>query len=276
MNVSNVQLFERDGHTMPVLCRQHAGEHAIILLHAAGVAGEHTYGHLLPMLDKTLSLYVPDLRGMGKNVQVDGQYPSYQIDDIVEDLLPLIASIKQPNLHIVGYSFGGLVAMKLAAKIHNVSSLMLIEPASLEREDFAETQRIRQHYASLANELRQGHLEQAVRDFIKLVCPNSKLSAVVMDTMLARLSMRPFGFANALDSVSSELTTLDRAALTAMLPQTTRLLVGGNSIPEMQQYHQTLAKQHQWQAHIIPGTDHTLPYQKPRRVAQMINDILLS
>jgi pimeloyl-ACP methyl ester carboxylesterase len=250
----------------------------VLLLHGAGVAGQTTWGHFVPMLDSVGDIYIPDLRGMGahKNEQ------AFEIDDIVDDMQSLLNSIDANDVVLVGYSFGGLVAMLLAQKNPDkIKQLILVEPASLERESFELTQTIRQNYQQLAKDLSNEALQtNAVRQFIDLVCPNRQankaLAMKIEAMMIERLLQRPSGFANALNAVSNYLTTIldtqKRALLINDLPET-HLFTGANSSQHMVDYHQKLAESEHISHYLVAGTDHTLPYQKPRRVAKIINDI---
>jgi pimeloyl-ACP methyl ester carboxylesterase len=98
----------------------------VLLLHSSGFSSRQ-WSSLADLLSVRYRVIVPDLLGYGANPLITDDVP-YDYNDEVAALLDLLGDI-QP--HIVGHSFGGMVALMLARKEpERVRSLALYDPVA--------------------------------------------------------------------------------------------------------------------------------------------------
>lgn len=101
---------------------------AVVLLHAGGASAQH-WRKITPYLQDRYRLLAPDLLGFGatkfRNRRQDASH-----DDQADLVRALIKHAGQGMVHVVGHSYGGATAMRLAVRYPEVvQSLVLIEPA---------------------------------------------------------------------------------------------------------------------------------------------------
>ena len=119
-------------YMFPTLPTIHAPEHGdgtpVVLLHgSASTSGQ--WRSLVDYLSGRCRLITPDLPGYGKSAEIVTAGP-VTLEHFAQALRPLIDAQGQP-VHLVGHSFGGAVALKIAAMFPaSVASLTLIEPAA--------------------------------------------------------------------------------------------------------------------------------------------------
>ncbi|GAB3144828.1 alpha/beta hydrolase [Micromonospora sonneratiae] len=107
----NVEL----GHVRLAYRMVEAGPHAradavpMVLLHGGGGDGT-TWDDLVPGFAQHRTVYVPDLRGMGRSERVG----PYSLTGMRDDLLGLLDETKLDRVILVGHSLGGFVAMLMA------------------------------------------------------------------------------------------------------------------------------------------------------------------
>lgn len=97
----------------------------IVLLHGVGL--DHTiWGLVAPRLvDAGFEVVAPDLRGHGRSPRI----PSgrVELDDLVADIEPFLGA----GAHVVGFSLGGLIALRLASRVPGrVRSLTAVSTVS--------------------------------------------------------------------------------------------------------------------------------------------------
>lgn len=95
----------------------------IVLVHGAGA--DHTvWGTIVPHLKDRFSLYMIDRRGRNPS----GDASDYALAREVDDVLAVIDVIDEP-VHLLGHSFGGLIALEAARRGASLDRLVLYEPA---------------------------------------------------------------------------------------------------------------------------------------------------
>ena len=243
------------------------GAGSLIALHGAGVAGELTFAPMLPQLQGYRDVWVPDLYGAGDSVHEQGEMP-FEITDLVEHLLEFTSDNNIQDYDLIGYSFGGLVAM-MVAQHPQVRRLVLVEPALMESLSWADTMARRARYVDATAPLLAGlDPVQAVSAFLDIVSPMRSRHPRVESRVVARLAHRPLGLAYALDAVGRHAQRFDREAVVAALPPTLSLV--GSRTPDVAHgLHQALAsRRDDWRYLSVAGVDHALPYQKPAVVAE--------
>lgn len=80
----------------------------LLLIHGYMLSGE-MYKPLINEFADDFQLIIPDLRGYGKSNVLSGPYT---ISQYVKDLKKMIDLLQLKNLHVVGYSKGGIVAQE--------------------------------------------------------------------------------------------------------------------------------------------------------------------
>ncbi len=101
-------------------------DETLVLIHGNMSSGVH----FEPIIEKLedYHLIVPDLRGFG-----DSSYHTRvnSLEDFADDLKAFLEALDMNTVHLAGWSTGGGVALKFAAKYpHNTGKLILIESAS--------------------------------------------------------------------------------------------------------------------------------------------------
>lgn len=253
------------------------GGRRMLMLHGSGVGGDLTWGLMVPRLKRWSEILVPDLRGTGRTRDPGGLDPPFQPDEVLGDLEAVLASEGWGDFDLSGYSFGGMIAMLLRQRLRDrVGHTFLLEPALLDRESIHELLALREHYSDIVRVLREPGADgetvnEAIRGFLDLVSPRRTRAPRSEAATIARLASRPRGFANALDCVTHAVHHVDRNRLIADQARVA-CFAGERSSPRLLAYHRFLAAQREdWACHVIPGADHALPFQKPDRIAALIN-----
>jgi len=251
------------------------GGRRLLLLHGAGVAGRFTWEAMQHFLEGWGEILVPDLRGAGETVSHDGVEHSFSVNDLVSDMTHLVDHLGWQEFDLAGYSLGGLVSLLMKQNLRDrVRKQYLLESALLDRNDWQETVSIRQSFSVAAKSLRDTDGDEGIRTFLDTISPNRKVSESVEKMTLQRLGERRLGFANSLDAVTNAALFIDRERLLAAQGDVSSF-IGGLSVEPMHQLHQYLSdSMRNWHYHFVAGTDHSLPYQKPRQIARIMNDEL--
>lgn len=244
----------------------------LVLLHGAGVAGVDTWEMITAFLTHWGEVLVPDQRGMGDTQYPDGKEYAFKTQELVADMNALVDHLGWWDFDLAGYSMGGLVSL-LFKQQHGdrVGKQFLLEAAVLDRSCWNSTIELRQRYSDAAGQLRQDNVRHGVVGFLDAISPNRRVSPQVEELTISRLGQRPEGFANALDCVTHAINEIDRDSLVAAQGDVTSF-IGGNSVELMHEYQKELAERlPNWHYFMMPGTDHSLPYQKPRQIARIMN-----
>ncbi|WP_210395238.1 alpha/beta fold hydrolase [Motiliproteus sediminis] len=252
-----------------------SGERCLMLLHGAGVAAVDTWEGMLPFLQGWRWVLLPDLRGMGDTVELDGNERRFSVEEVAEDMLELLDALGWSRLDLGGYSFGGLVSLLMKqAQPYRFEKQYLLESALLDRASQAEVVRLRERYSEAAALLRESAAEEGIRMFLDAIAPNRIKSPRSEAITIERLGLRPQGFSYALDAVTDASQRLDRAALIDAQGDVSSF-VGGRSVELMHDFQRQLAAhQSAWFYHPVSGCDHSLPYQKPRQIGRLISEEL--
>lgn len=109
-----------------VFCTEQGAGAPVILLHSSASTGQQ-WQALTEYLDGRFRVIRPDIPGYGKSANA-GRDAS--LETIAQSIIPIIEATGT-SAHIVGHSFGGAVALKIATlRPDLVRSLTLIEPAA--------------------------------------------------------------------------------------------------------------------------------------------------
>ncbi|MBP0048675.1 alpha/beta hydrolase [Marinobacterium sp. AK62] len=245
----------------------------LVLIHGAGVAGTDTWHLLIAHLQHWHEVLVPDLRGAGETRFPDGEEYAFTVEELVSDLSSVLDHLGWWSFDLGGYSLGGLVSMLLKQRYPDrVGKQFLLESAVLDRPDWNSTVKLRQRYSEAAVHLRDADHERGILEFLDTISPNRRVSSQVEAVAVKRLARRPLGFAHALDSVTDAIQRIDREALVAAQGDVSSF-IGGLSVDLMHELHHAMAERlPNWHYFMVPGTDHSLPFQKPRQIARIMND----
>ena len=121
VNVNTIQMaYSRRGKGTP-----------LVLLHGFPL-DHHLWDEVVPLLEDTFDVILPDLRGFGNSTMLD---VPYSIDDYASDIASLLAHLNIQRAAIVGHSMGGYVALAFArlypervSGLGLVSSQVLADP----------------------------------------------------------------------------------------------------------------------------------------------------
>lgn len=98
----------------------------LLLLHGIGASAER-WLRVVPLLNRNFRIIVPDIVGFGYS---DKPTVEYTMNYFVEFLRDFLKSIRIQRIHIIGSSFGGLLAAEFAMEFANiVKKMILVSPA---------------------------------------------------------------------------------------------------------------------------------------------------
>ncbi|EAT10833.1 alpha/beta hydrolase [Bermanella marisrubri] len=248
----------------------------LFCIHGAGVAGRTTFDYIIHYLSSYDEVLVPDLPGMGESP--DTALPTPTIADYMSCMISTLNHCGWKQFDLCGYSLGGLIAAKLIesneqTKQFAINNRTLIEPALFDDSNINRTRDFRQQYKNIANKiLNEGDIQENILSFLDLVSPNRSKNPRADNLAIRRLGQRPKGFAQALHAVAEESEIIDRDSLIEMIQPVT-VIAGQNSYPKMLDFHTHLSQQQaNWSFVLLPSCDHSIPYQKPRRVAEILDN----
>lgn len=118
ININGIELaYERQGKGTP-----------LVLLHGFPL-DHHLWDEVIPLLEDTFDLIIPDLRGFGESTTVDTLYTT---DDLASDIAGLLDQLGIEKSAIAGHSMGGYVALAFARLYpEKVSGLGLVSTQAL-------------------------------------------------------------------------------------------------------------------------------------------------
>jgi pimeloyl-ACP methyl ester carboxylesterase len=100
----------------------------VVLLHSSGMSSRQ-WNRLADALGRTHRVFAPDLLGSGENPPwpADQPFDLAQDVDVIEDL---VRGLQEP-VHMVGHSYGGLLAITLARRVPSlIRSLAAYDPVA--------------------------------------------------------------------------------------------------------------------------------------------------
>ena len=252
--------------------REHGSGEMLLLIHSAGNTGAQ-WDALSDLLGEEFHLLAPDLYDCGGT----GAWPRHRpmsFDDEAALLAGLLDRI-QGRVHLVGHSFGGGVALRLAASHgERIRSLTLIEPAAYQvirevgREDlWLEFLRVKNCFQAAA--LRGDH-EAAWQPFFDYYCgqsgswrslPNPVRTAIMQKTQ-AQLNV-----------YAAQETNPTRLADIKRLSCPTLAIHGAlTTLPEAGLCAVIAANAARGRSAAVEGAGHMLPLTHAAVVAQLIRE----
>lgn len=140
----------------------------VVLIHGSWV-DHRTWEFVVPLLVGSMRTLTYDRRGHGEST---GRPRASPVRDDAEDLAELLVAADHYPVHVIGHSYGGNVALRLAAdRPELVRSVVVHEPAliGLLDDDPAshdEAERLRADVATLSQLIDSGQAEVAAREFV--------------------------------------------------------------------------------------------------------------
>jgi len=118
INVNGVEIaYDRQGKGTP-----------LVLLHGFPL-DHHLWDDVVPLLEDSFDLIVPDLRGFGESTTVDTLYTT---EDLASDIAGLLDQVGIEKTAIAGHSMGGYVALAFARLYpEKISGLGLVSTQAL-------------------------------------------------------------------------------------------------------------------------------------------------
>ncbi len=108
----------------------------IVMIHGMFTNSSIFYFNIAPELAKKYHVVLYDLRSHGLSEQIDH---GYNLKNLSQDLLDLLDFMKLSQVDLVGYSFGGLIAMYTAIHFpEKVKKLAIIESPITDRDGQAD------------------------------------------------------------------------------------------------------------------------------------------
>ena len=147
--------------------RSGAGE-PLVLVHGSWV-DHHVWDEVAPLLRGSFEVVVYDRRGHSLSTCPPGQG---SVHEDVDDLATLIDLLGAGPAHVAGVSFGGSIALRLAAArpdallsiaVHEPPLFDLVDPRAVEPSELTELTELRAHLSSVAARLEAGDLEGGAR-----------------------------------------------------------------------------------------------------------------
>ena len=108
--------------------KRHGMGTPLVLLHGFPL-DHHLWDDIVPILEHTFDLIVPDLRGFGESTTID---TPYTMDEFALDIAGLLDSLGIRSTAIAGHSMGGYVALAFARLFPNrITGLGLVASQTL-------------------------------------------------------------------------------------------------------------------------------------------------
>ena len=103
------------------------GSKVLLMTHAA-LTSSYFFQNLFPALSKHFKIIAPDLRGSGHSTYLK---PVNSIEDYVDDLKLFVDALNLKQINFFGWSLGGTIGMKFAAKYaQDLESLIIASAAN--------------------------------------------------------------------------------------------------------------------------------------------------
>lgn len=223
----------------------------VVCLHA-GVCDHRMWDGLREALPER-TFAAPDLRGFGTRPR--GVRPFSHVADV----LALLDAIDAERVHLVGASFGGQVALQVAARApERVASLALLAPA-LPEWDHADPELLAYAEAEEAA-LGRGDLDRAVELNVEMWAGDDP----EVRRYVAEAQRRAFELGGEDDDLELEEPALDLAAITA----DTLVLAGDRDVSDFVAIARHLAERLPGpELRLVEGAGHLLVLERPDEVA---------
>lgn len=228
----------------------------VVLIHGMFSNLSIYYFNIAPILARKYHVVMYDLKSHGMSERF---LNGYDLENMASDLIALMDALQLKNVHLAGYSFGGLIALKTALQYPDRINQLVVMEAPDPRDD--KTRNIMDEYS-------KEFLEHYVANF-------TDTTKVQMGKRQMEKNHRMYEFLFEQTSIKADmmaekhfLSTIDLSGWT-----TPTLLVYG-SRSNCRPTGEWLASQMpEAQLELIPG-DHNIPIQEPEQIAMGITHFL--
>lgn len=122
----------------------------LLIIHGWGASSMSWMGVVEEMAGKGFKLIIPDLPGFGKSAAPKSAWGS---DDYVNAILKLINELDLKDFFLLGHSFGGGIALKIATGENGVKKLILCDAAVVREERLDLRQKISKTLANIGGKI---------------------------------------------------------------------------------------------------------------------------
>lgn len=252
-----------------------AGEgEPVVLLHGFTGSGE-SWSEIVKALEATYRVFTIDLLGHGKT-ESPSDVDRYRMEYAAADLDAIFEYLGYAQVHIVGYSMGGRLALYTALKYPTRFKSLILESASPGLADPAERAARMASDAALAESI----LRDGITAFVKRweALPLFATQQILPEETRLRLYRQrlrnnPLGLANSLRGMG----TGSQPSLWEQLPrlQLPVLLLTGEFDAKFTQIaramHSALSVAH---LHIVPGAGHTIHLEQPDIFTRLLSEFM--
>jgi len=241
-----------------------SGAQAIVLIHD-GVLNSASFDDMWPILCKDFRVVRYDRRGYGKSPAAKAPYSPQ------EDLAAVMAAAKMDHASLVGFSFGGGLAVSYAIRHPEQIDRLVISGAAL--NGFEQTQHFRDHITHIMAPMIIGNFDAVVANAAKSGWVMAPGHDAAKAQALAILKASPQDLSHQMrDPIKAWPSDLSRMA---EIKTPTLILIGDHDIADNQ------AESGAAQA-LIPGSrrividdaGHLMQLEHPREIADLIADFV--
>jgi 3-oxoadipate enol-lactonase len=246
--------------------------HPLLLLHE-GIADSRMFDEQAVDFARYYRTIRFDLRGSGRSQVPAGPFANH------EDAAELLRYLNAAPAHVLGMSYGGLVALDFTlAHPEMVTSLILVAPGVSGDEQTSENvRRFQQEEKAL---LEQGNLEAASDLNVRFWVVGPRRQPEQVDSQVRRrvYEMQYHAFTVPIPDTTEEIR-LDPPAISRLseVRVPTLLIVGDQDLPEKVEQTERLAREiTNARRVVIPGGGHAINMEQPEAFNRVVRDFLSS
>ncbi|WP_288436038.1 alpha/beta hydrolase [Chryseobacterium culicis] len=231
-------------------------EQTVVLIHGMFSNLSIYYFNIAPLLAKHFHVVMYDLKSHGMSERfLDG----YDLDNMSSDLIGLIDDLQLEKVHLVGYSFGGLIALKTALEYPDRINQLVVMEAPDPQDEKAR---------NIIDEYSKEFLEHYVANF-------TDTTKVQMGKRQMEKNHRMYEFLFNQTSIKADMIRekhfLGETDFSKLATPTLLLYGTDSNCRPTGEWLQSQISQSELE--LIPG-DHNIPIQEPQRIAETIAQFL--
>ena len=174
----------------------------LVLLHGYPL-DHHVWDDILPLLENTFDLIVPDLRGFGGSTTID---TPYTMDDYASDIAGMLDHLGIQKTAIAGHSMGGYVSLAFTRLFPDrITGLALVASQTL-----ADPPDRKEGRYKSAEDVKQNGIGGVVETMTTKFTPNEQLQAVARKIMERQ---QPAAYIGALKAMAERVDSTPLFAL---------------------------------------------------------------
>ncbi|WP_330747137.1 alpha/beta fold hydrolase [Chryseobacterium sp. CP-77] len=228
----------------------------VVLIHGMFSNLSIYYFNIAPVLAKHFHVVMYDLKSHGMSERfLDG----YDLDNMSSDLIGLIDHLQLEKVHLVGYSFGGLIALKTALEYPDRVNQLVVMEAPDPQDEKAR---------NIIDEYSKEFLEHYVANF-------TDTTKVQMGKRQMEKNHRMYEFLFNQTSIKADMIKekhfLGEARFNELSSPTLLLYGADSNCRPTGEWLQSQISQSELE--LIPG-DHNIPIQEPQHIAETIAQFL--